>query len=159
MKVDFELVRARLANLDKAVGDDARREWREAGIAAAEVVRAEWEQRAPRRTGQFVRGGETGYEARRGAYVDVTTSSRAPAWAAVVEFGGTIPVPHSRTNPRLAGHRRMANKRKPWIGGPSGSSYYLYPALADKIEQAADAYTAGVQRIVTKYLPDTGGGA
>lgn len=150
-EVDFELARARIANLDKAVGNEANREWREAGKAAADVVRTEWEQRAPKRSNKFASGGKVGYEVRRGAYVDVVTSARAPDWAAVVEFGGTIPVPHSRTNPRLAGRRRMASKSKPWIGGYG--SYYLYPALRDKMAAAADAYIAGVQRIVEKYLP------
>ena len=154
---DFELVRARLANLDKAVGNDANKEWREAGKAAAEVVRAEWERRAPRRSGGFIRGGQTGYEMRRGAYVNVTTSARAPDYASVVEFGGTIPVPHSKTNPKLKGRRRMASKDKPWIGGRGGTSYYLYPAKDDKLQEAADVYVAGVQKIVDEYLPNTGG--
>ena len=153
---DFELVKARLANLDKAVGNEANKKWREAGKSAAEVVRAEWERRAPRRSGDFIRGGQVGYE-RRGAYVNVVTSARAPEHAAVVEFGGTIPVPHSKTNPKLAGRRRMASKSKPWVGGPSGTSYYLYPAKDAKMQEAADAYVAGVQKIVDEYLPHTGG--
>ena len=151
--VDMELVKARLANLDRDVRQQSSREWRVAGKEAAGVVRDEWARRAPRGdTGDFRRGAKTGFLAKKGAYVDATTTHKAPDYAAVIEFGGTIPVPHSKGNPRLAGKRRMASRDKPWIGGKYGTSYYLYPARDDKLPEARDVYMAGVQKIIDRHL-------
>jgi hypothetical protein len=78
-------------------------------------------------------------------------------YVGVVEFGGTIPVPHSRQNPRLKpGHphrRRMAKKGKPWIGGRSGTSYYLYPLWDAKWRVIVPPFVAELRKLCAKYLP------
>lgn len=152
LDVDFELLLARIENLDKAMRNPALKAWREGNKAAADVIRQEWARRArsgikKSRTGNFIRGGKIGSDS-RGGYVSVVTESKA-LYAAVQEFGGSVPVPHSMTNPRLYGKRRLV---KPWIGGVGGTSYYLYPAKDAKLQEAADVLMVEVQHIIDTYL-------
>ena len=72
----------------------------------------------------------------------------------VTEFGGTIPVPHSKTNPRLRGQRRMLSRKKPWIGGREGSSYYLYPMWEREWPRVVPPFVDKLKKLCRKYMPN-----
>lgn len=145
--VDMELLLARMKNLGANMRDLSR-----PGKEAAEVVREERNLRAPG-SGHFDAAAYTRSN-QKGAYIGLHNTGRGSNdYIGVVEFGGTIPVPHSRTNPKLKGRRRMASKKKPWIGGGAGSSYYLYPALAAKLKASTEKYREHVQHLCNKYMP------
>ena len=71
----------------------------------------------------------------------------------VTEFGGTIPVPHSKTNPRLRGRRRMLSKKRPWIGGRDGWSYYLYPMWEQRWPAVVPPFVDRLRELCRKYMP------
>jgi len=71
----------------------------------------------------------------------------------VTEFGGTIPVPHSKTNPALRGQRRMLSKHKPWIGGRGGTSYYLYPMWEKRWPEVLPPFVDKLKSLCRKYMP------
>jgi len=71
-------------------------------------------------------------------------------YVGVVEFGGTIPVPHSR--PRGT-PRRRASADKPWIGGLGGTSYYLYPLWEKMWPTVVPPFVRRLRVLCNRYFP------
>lgn len=151
--VDMELVIARMQNM-KAELRDLTSIYREAvkpiwGAYKAVVPKGS---EAPHMVADIYKGATYRYGVvglgETGRMADPTHHS------GVTEFGGTIPVPHSKTNPKLRGKRRMLSKDKPWIGGRDGTSYYLYPMWERQWPEVVPPFVAKLKELCRKYMPN-----
>ena len=146
LTVDMELVVARMKNMDANLRD-LTSIYRE----AVKPVFAGYKLTVPHDSGHMAsmvykkasyRQGEVGLKG--------TGRFGGRDYVGVVEFGGTIPVPHSRPKGEP---RRMAKRGKPWIGGRSGSSYYLYPFWDAKWRAVVPPFIAKLRELCAIYMP------
>jgi hypothetical protein len=137
-KVEVESLRAAMKKMDDDLADltAINRE-------AAQDVSDERKARVPYQTGHFAKAAYVRASARQ-AYVGLRNTGRGSNdYIGVQEFGGTIARYHSE-------HRTHV---KPWVGGGSGSSYYLYPALGAQREAITEKYREHVAVLAAKYMP------
>lgn len=115
----------------KRVDAAAAKELRIPALAAASLVAEEARTRAPVRSGALQRS-IRGRGSQRGA--SVRAGNAKVPYAAVMEFGGTIPV---RSHPQV---RRLVQARP-----------YLYPAIAAKSDEVIRVYEAGVATLLRAH--------
>jgi len=138
MKVDMELLTARMRNMKANMRDLSK-----PGREAAKVVKAERNLHVPVRSGRFRKAA---YAGARGttAYVGLSnTGYGSNDYIGVQEFGGTIARYHSKRRTHV----------KPFIGGRLGTSYYLYPALEGKRAEITEQYREHMADLCAKYMP------
>lgn len=153
MEVDTVLLQARMKNMDADMGEFSA-VFRE----AVKPIFASYKLIAPSQSGEFKRDIYKQVSRSRGGFgaVGLLNTGRSrdrDSHSGVVEFGGTIPVPHSRENPALRGKRRMASRNKPWIGGRDGTSYYLYPVWDTRWEEVVPPFVEHMKDLCRKYMP------
>ncbi len=150
--VDMELLEARMRNMNAEMRDltDIYREAVKPIFGAYKAVVPKG-QEAPHMVSDIYKTATMRYGA---VGLDNTGRAADPSHhSGVTEFGGTIPVPHSKTNPKLRGHRRMLSRKKPWIGGRDGSSYYLYPMWEANWRAVVPPFVAKLKELCRKYMP------
>jgi len=151
--VDMKLLEARMRNMDANMRDltDLYREAVKPIYAAYLRVVPKSGSEGPHMAADVYKTATYRYGA---VGLDNTGRARDPnTHSGVTEFGGTIPVPHSKTNPKLAGKRRMLSRDKPWVGGRDGTSYYLYPMWEREWRKVVPPFVDKLREICRRYMP------
>lgn len=137
-----------LSSAFKRVSDELPKELKARFLAIAQHVVGVAQQRMPHRSGR-AQGSVKARASARGAAI--AFGGTAAPWMPWLDFGGSVGRGHK---PGVAWSGAI---QRDWMGAPSGSGRYVYPAISEARDETREAVDAAVKEVSEHAGFETGG--